>query len=233
MRWIFALLVVGNGIYYYFQHYMVQPAQRQVIASTAQVDLGRPVVLLKELPSEQLEPIPEPEQSSTAQVEANPMCWMLGPFKEEVSARQVKGRLDALDIGFALTETEVEGKPDYWVHIPPLPNRKLAIKQLRELQLKKIDSFLITEGELANGISLGLFTEQKRAESLFSKRKAAGLEVALKEVPRVYTEVWLVSEQGEYDKFSDALWDKIKLGQKGVERRKNYCNSVASPQNLD
>ena len=233
MRWIFALLVVGNGIYYYFQQYMVQPAQRQVVASVERVDLGQPLVLLQEASAAQLTPVNEPESLKPAVQAEGVMCWLLGPFKEDVSAKQVQGRLSALDVSFVLKETEVAGRPDYWVHVPPLANRKLAIKALRELQHKKIDSYLITEGELANGISLGLFTDQKRAERLFSKRKNEGLEVALKEVPRVYTELWLVSEQGEYNKFSDPLWEKIKVGQKGVERRKNYCNAVASPEKLD
>lgn len=235
MRWVFALLLIANAIYFFFQTYMVQPVARSAQVDTTQVDLGQPVVLLSELEGEQVAALqPEPELAISEQPAAvSPMCWMLGAFKEKVSAKQMQGRLAALEINFALKEFEVAGKPDYWVHIPPQPNRKLAVKLLREVQLKKIDSFLITEGELANGISLGLFTEQKRAENLYETRKKQGLEVQLKEVPRVYTEIWLVSEQGEYDKFSEPLWEKIKQGQAGIERRKNYCNKIASPENID
>ncbi|WP_339668442.1 SPOR domain-containing protein [Dasania marina] len=232
MRWFFALLLIANGIYFFFQAYMVQPVARTMQVNTEQLDLGQPVVLLAEHTPEQL-PTQETGSAEEPVVAASPLCWMLGAFKEQVSAKQMQGRLAALEINFAIKVFEVAGKPDYWVHIPPQPSRKLAVKLLRELQLKKIDSFLITEGDLANGISLGLFTEQKRAEKLYDLRKKQGLEVSLKEVPRVYTEIWLVSEQGEYAKFSEPLWEKIKQGQGGIERRRNYCNKIASPENID
>ena len=231
MRWIFALLLIGNGIYYFFQSYMVPPVARTVSPSEQLLDLGQPVVLLSEV--ERVEEIAPVVDVQEAIEEQNPVCLLLGAFKEEVSAKQMQGRLQALDIQFKMLPFEVEGKPDYWVYIPPKATRKEAIKGLRALQLKKIDSYLITEGELANGISLGLFSEQSRAEKLYEKRKKQGFEVDLKEVPRVYTEIWLVSEQGEFAKFSEELWDKIKQGHDDIERRKNYCNSIASPEKLD
>jgi hypothetical protein len=232
MRWVFALLLVGNGIYFYFQQFMVQPTERRAVVNAAQVNLGAAVVLLSELPAEDVAGVVSLGVEEQKPVDETPVCWMLGPFKEKISAKQVRGRLSALEIKFSVKEIQVPGKPDYWVHIKPQPSRKLAIRVLRDLQLKKVDSFLITEGELANGISLGLFSERLGADRLFLERKDQGLDVDLKEVSRVYTEVWLLSDQGEYGKFSDALWEKIKQGHGGIERRKNYCNAIASSDKL-
>ena len=234
MRWMFALLLLINIIYFVFSEFMTVSENKNVSLNRPAVDLGEPIVLLSERSETDLAVVEEAKESvAVKSVASDPMCWMLGPFTEEISAKQVVGRLAALDITFTIKEYETAGKPNYWVHTPPKTSRKLAIKQLRELQRKKIDSFLITEGDLANGVSLGLFSEQARAQKLYKKRKNEGLEVELTEVPRIYSERWLVSEQGEYTKFSDQLWKKIKDGSKGIERRKNYCNKIASPEKLD
>ena len=119
------------------------------------------------------------------------------------------------------------------MNIPPLATRKLALKKLRELQAKKIDSFLVTEGELANGISLGFFTNKSRAEAVYKQRKAQGYEPEIKQVPRSHVEIWLVSSQAEGEKISDKLWKTIKEGNSDLERRKNYCNTIASSEKLE
>ncbi len=161
------------------------------------------------------------------------MCWLIGPFQEVISGKQVINRLSALDIKLALQSIEIVGKTDYWVHLQPQLSRKAAIKLLRELQAKKIDSFLITEGELADGISLGFFTSEERAKNVLQERIKQGYEAKIKQVPRTHTELWAVFERGEYSKFSDTLWEKIKQGNKGLERRKNYCDKIASLENFD
>ena len=160
-------------------------------------------------------------------------CWQIGPFKEDISAKQVISRLSALDIVLRLQSLELPGEPDYWVHLPPQVSRKAALKLLRELQSKKIDSFLISEGELANGISLGFFTQETRANTVFEQRVKDGYAAKIKIVPRSYTELWAVFDEGEYGKFSDTLWGKIREGNQGLERRKNYCDKIASADNFD
>ncbi|MCP3909154.1 MAG: SPOR domain-containing protein [Oceanicoccus sp.] len=250
MRWIFIVLLMCNGIYFLWQNYLLQgdipgAMAKPVAGGFAEVGL----VLLAEV-----EGIPL-AQTDTAEPEARPeaavplaentdpsalpepadpgICWQIGPFKEEVSGKQVVSRLASLDITLQLEALEIPGKPDYWVHLPPQVSRKAAIKLLRELQAKKIDSFLITEGELANGISLGFFTEEARANRVFEQRIKQGYGAQIKVVPRMYTELWAVFDAGEYGKFSDALWEAIKEGNKGLERRKNYCDKIASTNNFD
>ena len=161
------------------------------------------------------------------------VCWMIGPFKEEITGKQVIGRLAAMDISLSLTSLEVAGAPDYWVHLEPQVSRKAAIKLLRELQTKNIDSFLITKGELENGISLGFFTRSSLAQQVYEERLKQGYTAKIKEVPRTLTQIWAVFNTGEYGKFSDELWEKIKGVNKGLERRKNYCDTIASIGDLD
>lgn len=245
MRWIVIVLLMCNGIYFLWQNYLVQkerPADpvvtKQLPAATAGLTLlsERPTDAVQKAGSDRFtdEPavIPMSEKGASQSVATN-ICWQIGPFKEEVSGKQVVSRLAALDINLKLESIEIPDNPDYWVHIPPQVSRREAIKLLRELQAKKIDSFLITEGELADGISLGFFTQQDRAEVVHALRRKQGYDAQIKPIPRAHTELWAVFNEREYGKFSDALWQKITEGNQGLERRKNYCDKIASTEHID
>ena len=257
MRWVLIVLLMCNGIYFLWQNYLLQNdalapiPSAQVLAGTdaeslqllsekggASEEVNKTAIVsdsvLPQRPIDAEREVVEPQQVETvAEVEQQAICWLIGPFQEEISAKQVISRLAALDIALHLQTLDIPGKPDYWVHLPPQLSRKAAVKLLRELQAKKIDSFLITEGELADGISLGFFTEKVRAEKILEQRIKQGYGAKIKVVPRTRSEVWAVFDQGEYSKFSDVLWEKMQQGNKGIERRKNYCDSIASAEDFD
>lgn len=258
MRWILIILLMCNGIYFLWQNYLLDSGATEVrprVVAT-QSSQGSGLVLLSEVEAASLNvdgkvqntgivTTEETErgigeastQLSETKADTGPkapaICWQIGPFKEEVSGKQVVSRLAAMDISLKLQSIELPGEPDYWVHISPQVSRKAALKLLRELQAKKIDSFLISEGELANGISLGFFTDESRANSIFEQRKEQGYEAKIKVVPRNYTEMWAIFDEGEHGKFSDNLWSKIREGNQGLERRKNYCDKIDSADNFD
>jgi cell division septation protein DedD len=173
--------------------------------------------------------------ASTTPAAATPpsICHMIGPFKEKISARQVKDRLKALDVEVRTYQLQIPEKPDYWVHLGPLRSRKEALDVLRELQSKKIDSFLITEGELLNGISLGFFTREDLAQAVQKQRREQGYEAKIRQVPRFSQQLWAVVEPEEYNRLSDAVWQKVKAGTDGLELRKNSCDLIASAERLD
>ena len=54
-----------------------------------------------------------------------------------------------------------------------------------------MDSYIITQGELAEGISLGLFRNKKSAERLTLKMQEMDYDVVIKEVLRGEKELWL------------------------------------------
>lgn len=231
MRWVFVLALMINAIYYLYERSVANPEKAINGGVVATRDLGQPVLLLTERP--ELSRLAEEKKPIEVVEKKLPLCWMLGPFTEQISAKQVLGRLEGLDIYFRLKAVEVQGKPDYWVYIPPYLSRKLAMSALTELQIKKIDSFLISSGEFENGISLGLFSSKDRAEKLLEKRKAQDLAAKMAEKPRLYTEYWLISQEGEYEKFSEKLWQKIHASHQELERRKNFCNRLASLENIE
>ena len=250
MRWVFIVLVMCNGIYFLWQNYLVQSERPLPSEAAVRIPEGTPSLeLLSERPdltaSVPKAPVAPPKSVPVAEApvdesgvapagpEVSNICWQIGPFKEIVSGKQVVSRLAAMGIDLKLQSVEIPDKPDYWVHIPPQVSRREAIKLLRELQSKKIDSFLIGDGELANGISLGFFTQKDRAEKVRELHSKQGYDVEIKEVPRTHTELWATFDERKYGELTDALWQKIIEGNQGLERRKNYCDKIASTENID
>lgn len=161
------------------------------------------------------------------------VCNMIGPFKEKVSARQIKDRLKALEIDVVTYQLKLPEKPDYWVHLGPMRSRREALDMLRELQTKKVDSFLITEGELVNGISLGFFTKEELAQAIQKQRREQGYDAKIHQIPRFSTQLWEVFVGDQYSKLTQGLWQKVKAGTEDLELRKNSCDLIASAERLD
>ena len=232
MRWLLIILLMCNGIYFVWQGYLIERQVQAKFRVTESTEYIESLELFNDRSIDARAKINSPDLLVRNKEELD-ICWMIGPFKELISSKQVAGRMASLDIELEVVELTVQGSPDYWVHIAPMPTRKLALKKLRELQSNKVDSYLVTEGELANGISLGFFASKARADAVYEQRKRQGYTPTVRTVPRVHTEIWLVSGLSEGEKISDQLWETMKEGNSGLERRKNYCNTIASSEKLE
>ena len=237
IRWLVLGLLLCNAIYFLWEKNSeaVSPALASRVPQGAS---GARLVLLSEKPSAggsvDAQPAVEPLPARPAgEAPPTPICHMIGPFKEKISAHQVQDRLKALDIEVHTYQVDIPDKPDYWVHLGPMRSRKEALDMLRELQSKKIDSFLITEGELENGISLGFYTKEDLAQAVLKRRREQGYSAKILAVPRVNQELWEVFADNQFSKFSDELWQKIIVGTQGLELRKNSCDLIASAEKLD
>src|SRR5690606_1236041 len=96
-------------------------------------------------------------------------CLYLGGFDDESMAAAVRQRLLSLDIASDIQGLDVAAGIDYWVYLPPLVSRQASLRQLRELQSRNIDSYIITVRDLANAISLGIFSRKDSAESVVNR----------------------------------------------------------------
>lgn len=226
LRWLVIGLLLCNAIYFAWEH--------NLRGSTAAVVVGRAPQMGARL--ELLSPVAgaaAPVEAAADVAPRVPVCHMIGPFKERISADQIKDHLKALDIKVNAYQINIPDKPDYWVHLGPMRSRKEALDLLRELQAKNIDSFLITEGELVNGVSLGFFTREDLAGAVLKQRRDSGYDAKIRTVPRFSKEIWQVFAGDEHLKLSDELWQQIKAGTQGLELRKNSCESIASAEKLD
>jgi hypothetical protein len=240
IRWFVLGLLLCNAVYFLWQH-NAQVASTAPQAAQQKNGAGERLVLLAETAGQQAKvggrgvANPAAAQASIKTEAAPPtsICHMIGPFKEKISAHQVQDRLRVLDIQLHTFQVNIPDKPDFWVHLGPMRSRKEALDTLRELQAKKIDSFLITEGELINGISLGFYTKEELAQAVLRQRREQGYDAKIRAVPRFTQELWEVFADGQYSKLSDELWQKITAGTQGLELRKNSCDLIASAEKLD
>lgn len=156
------------------------------------------------------------------------LCDMLGPFGRLLDAEYMVESLAAMEVVSSVRQVAVPEGVGYWVHLPPEPSKKEALKKLREVQAKQIDSYLIPRGELANGISFGMFTRQELAEARLSDMQELGYPAEIREITRTREEVWVLLEPGQAQSLSPELWSELLGRENGVEKQQKYCSGVAS-----
>jgi hypothetical protein len=86
---------------------------------------------------------------------------------------------------------QVERDRLHWVYLPASDDKAQALRLLRELQGKGVDSFIVAEGVDANAISLGYFSSADSARGLMVKMQSAGYPADIRETSREATEYWL------------------------------------------
>ena len=211
MRWIVLFLLIVNVAY--FGWGVVQQSGPKGNASK-QVDSpvlgGQKLVLLTErLPqaSSSVPPpapvIPKEEQSPVhrgldkVEIKKESMCVSVGPYQEEVLGRTLVKNLAVEGVASELDRLELDKEMQYWVILPPAATRKEAMQSLRNLQAKKIDSYLISSGELRNSISLGLFSKKQSAQGVLVSVKEAGFPAQMVEKERIRSEFWVRISPGQ------------------------------------
>jgi ATPase subunit of ABC transporter with duplicated ATPase domains len=148
--------------------------------------------------------------------------------REIAQAERFVEHLRALEVDAIVQELEVPDGFSFWVHLPPEISKQAALRRLYELQAKQIDSYIIPRGELANGISLGMFTRRELAQQRLEELRALGYPAEILEVSRSLREIWVILPQPESDKLGASLWQDLLARQPGLEKRQNLCPSVAS-----
>ncbi|PKM23296.1 MAG: sporulation protein [Gammaproteobacteria bacterium HGW-Gammaproteobacteria-13] len=223
MRWMFLWLVVLN-LFYYVWHQQQAPLRVTEIAplNMAQ-DSKRDIRLLSESSAP-----PRREVAEAQPVEA--VCLFLGSFEQMADASAVEQRLLSLDIQSRVQSMDAAAGVDYWVYLPPLASRQASLRQLRELQARKIDSYIITQGDLANGISLGIFPRSDSAQSVMQRLRDAGYEPSLRELTRAHRSFWVRISPQSRRLADDSLLQRLAFDFKGLEQQLMPCEGVASPQ---
>jgi len=191
MRWLFLGLVIINVFYFVwsqqqFQTYTQAPTDNE---SSAQTSAGQ-VQLLHEV-----------ARPSDLQVEKNAVSspaeiMLLGGFNDEETAQKLQQRLLSLDIQSSIKTLDSQVDVEYWVYLQPLASRQASVRQLKELQARKIDGYLITQGDLANGISLGMFAREDSAQGVAERLSAAGYEPLIRAVERSQRAYWVAIDAG-------------------------------------
>ena len=234
MRWIILVLVFANLGYFAWGSFQESKSNYQVSSdrTDAVAETGRRLVLLSES-----NPVSRIKESTVVKTESptetkdqdtSVQCLALGPFQSPDVIDQVQQRLFSLGIESRERADQNSQAADYWVHIPPLASRDAAIRLLRELQAQKFDSFVITQGELANGISLGLFSKYDSAKTVRRRLMDAGYPVEIKTLSRQPESWWLELNPGAEEKLDTYFWDELVKRVPDIKKAKKRCKGIAT-----
>jgi len=166
--------------------------------------------------------------SASQSSEATNMCMRAGAFSSMADANDFVEKLSEGGVKSTVKNVLVSTTVGFWLHLPPLPSSKELRRRLAELQRQGVDSYAIPDGELANGVSLGMFSEQQRAESLQKSISQLGYRPKIAEVPREKRELWVFLLKGEEQKVSDEMWFKWLSVNNLPKKQEILCSDVAS-----
>lgn len=223
MRWFFLLLLVLN-LFYYVWHQQQAPLRVKEVESFSLYQGARQNIRLVS----EVDVARVPVAASLAETGGQAVCLFLGSFEREDEARALEQRLLSLDIESAVQSVDAAAGVDYWVYLVPLASRQASLRQLKELQARKIDSYIIAQGDLANGISLGIFPRSDSAESVMQRLREAGYEPMLRELSRAHRAYWVKIAPESRRLASDGLLESLVRDFERLEHQLMPCEGVAS-----
>jgi len=106
------------------------------------------------------------------------VCLEWGPLSDGERARAL-AQLEPLDLARLMSQKKVEVIANYWVFIPPAPNRPTADKRMDELKAQSIrDVTLVDNGPQRLAISLGAFRTEEAARARLAALQNLGVKSA-------------------------------------------------------
>jgi hypothetical protein len=142
-------------------------------------------------------------ESASDPITVNPVCIMLGPYFSLSNARSAANSA-GLDDDWIESEDFTDDKVDYRVHIAPASSIEEAYRTLKLLRSNSIDSFVMTDGPLARGISLGVFSSRESAKRFRMQSSLIVFKPVVAPISRIQRSHWLKLEHKDRD-----ILDKI------------------------
>ena len=136
-------------------------------------------------------PMAEPGQSAAIAPDSDVQCYTVGPLDNADD-------ISALSDWFAAQGSEAKLRTDErrevvstWVFVPPFESREAADARVREMQAANIDDiYVIPRGDMANAISLGLYSQEESLERRVSELERRGFSPSVLPRYRTVTASW-------------------------------------------
>ncbi len=191
MRWLFLGLLIINALYFVWSQQDFSAKTVEVAPAVVPVNAVQgQVQLIAEVSDLQRQSQASGKRHEQAEI------MLLGGFADEQLAQKLQQRLLSLDIQSKISALDNQVDIEYWVYLAPLASRQASVRQLKEMQARKIDGYLITQGDLTNGISLGMFAREDSAQSVAERLKEAGYEPSIRAIERSQRLYWVaISEE--------------------------------------
>jgi hypothetical protein len=191
-----------------------------------QLEESAVVGITTEIPSEPAigDIIPQPPLEVGSDVESF-NCLAIGDFENIAVSNALVTELRQQGLQ-ARVELQEQIESEYRVYMPPFTSDAAARQTLANLLGNGIDSFLITTGDLAQGISLGVFSQQSSAFSMQEELASEGYATNIQETFLSNTEFWIVINSASSTEL-EALWLTLLNSQPSLKQSENLCQIIA------
>ncbi|CUB03848.1 SPOR domain-containing protein [Marinomonas fungiae] len=251
MKWVFLLLVLANAgvvAWHGFAAADVRTEQAPIYAPPVSeriylISEARPEEPEQEVSLTESTLASEPEQASAEAIltqldqavaaavernegeprqEENLLCPML-VLERDADRRLVSETLRRNNLAF--TQNETSGKRDkYWLYIAAPESTSKAQDVVAELKLKRIDSYVISRGDMKNRISLGLFSSKERAQQAQATiAQRSGMRVNIYEHQRTVALYELLLDQPITENNWQQFMQQLDLSKLLIKIEKNPC----------
>lgn len=155
------------------------------------------------------------------------LCGAFGPFERGTEARALADSLASQGMDTSLRHESMEKPIGYWVMILPLESQEAAIEKVRQLRASGIEDIRrFVKGDQRNGISLGVFSTKKNAQSRQQAIAKKGHSSSV--VPRLVTvPAFWVDYRADEEKVTRAA-ARIGDNQGGIKNEQYPCPRVVT-----
>ena len=156
------------------------------------------------------------------------LCVSLGGFDSPGEAEQLRQRLLVLGVAAQVKPKDVVVGTDYWLVMPVVGGERHAVLQLSALQEQGLDGFLITRGELAGQLSMGVFAKEDYARLRREQLQAMGHEVSMHTLNK--TEQQFIVEVGSQSRrlMDQAMLSRLREDIPSMQHQYQSCSGVAN-----
>jgi len=154
-------------------------------------------------------------------------CAQIGAYTEIDDAERWQEKIAKEHYKVTLQSLVVPGSLEYWVLIVTNKGRNAALAVLHEVQKKKLDSYLVTEGAYENAISLGLFVNELSAMQLSEQVSVMGYSAGVYERTHHLNEYWLqIDLENEAESRKNKLHELVNR-HKEIKILNSLCETFA------
>ncbi len=194
MKWLVYLLLAANAALFAWGLRHLEPPPPRPLAAPAGPAMVNRLLLLDEVePGELRErapPAPAPVAvvgaeagDSASSAASTALCLTVGPLDEGEQADQVRGWLEGEGGTAALRVGERRELSLYWIYFPPVSSRGEAVERVGQMRGEGIeDIYIIPRGDMANAISLGVYSRRTSLDRRLAELRAKGYDPSI--VPR-------------------------------------------------
>jgi hypothetical protein len=136
--------------------------------------------------------LPDIQVTGIDNLAAAASCYRYGPIPDEELIKGLQDWFRSRNASTSLRATEERGSHMFWVYLAPPPSRESALAMLEDMKNRGIGDFrLITRGNMANAISLGLFASREAVDARLRELREKGYVPVVVPYPNVRKVYWL------------------------------------------